>query len=106
VKTSPRFPWRTYAVIAVLVAVVALLPLLTLIFAEIVASMNGCHLSEGTMSVCMVGGSDWGELLYSFYVLPWLLLATLPLGGGALLVLIVILFIHYFAWRRLKKDQA
>ena len=100
---APKFPWRVYIVLAILIIVIGLLPLFGVVFADTVANLNGCTLNEGTVHVCMVGGSDWGGLLYALFVLAWLLLATLPLAGGALLVLLVILIIHFIAWRRSSK---
>jgi hypothetical protein len=100
---TAKFPWRVYIVLALVIIAFGLLPLFGVVFAEAVASLNGCSLNEGTQSVCMVGGYDWGGTLYAAFVLTWLLLATLPLAGGALLVWLVILIIHFLAWRRSTK---
>jgi hypothetical protein len=97
------FPLRYYVITLVVIVLLGTAPLLGLIAADVIASAHGCTLSEGTASVCMVMGSDWGEGLYAAFVLPWLLLATLPLAGGAVLVLLVIFIIHRLAWGRMQK---
>ena len=44
-----------------------------------------------------------GPTLYTLFVLGWFMLATIPLGGGALIVWLVILIIHRIAWGRMQK---
>jgi hypothetical protein len=100
VTPDRRFPWRVYIVLGVLLLVLTLLPLLSVLFASAVASAHGCALDEGSIHPCLVMGSDWGEALYGFGVLGWLMLVTLPLGGSALLVWLLILLIHRWVWRR------
>ena len=46
---------------------------------------------------------DVGGLLYFTGVMGWFMLATIPLGGGALIVWLVILIIHRIAWGRMQK---
>ncbi len=103
--TAPRFPWGLYATLFVLIVLFGLAPLLGVVLAEAIASANGCTLSEGSASVCMVGGSDWGGALYALFVLTWFLLATLPLAGGALIVWLVVLVIHRIAFARRQKSE-
>jgi hypothetical protein len=101
------FPWRIYGILLVLIVLFGLAPLIGVVVAEAVAMANGCTLNEGTQSVCMIAGSDWGGALYSMFVLTWFLLATLPLAGGALIVWLVVLIIHRVAFaRRHKSEQA
>ncbi|HEY4199423.1 MAG TPA: hypothetical protein VGM83_02590 [Devosiaceae bacterium] len=95
-----RFPWLIYWLVLAVVLILMLLPVFSVIFAATVANTHGCALDEGSVHPCMVNGSDWGEALYDFAVMGWLAIATLPLGGGALIVWLVILIIHRQAWRR------
>lgn len=104
---TKRFPWRLYGVLLILIVLFGIAPILGAVVSEAIASANGCTLNEGTQSVCMIGGSDWGGALYSMFVLTWFLLATLPLAGGALIVWLVLLIIHRVAFaRRQKSEQA
>ena len=99
-----RFPWTVYWLVLALIVLVAAAPLLSVIVASSVAEANGCVLHEGFSNPCLIGGSDWGDTLYAMGVMGWLMLATLPLGGGVMLVWLVILLIHYLAWRRSAKE--
>ena len=95
-----RFPWLVYAGIGGLLLVLTFFPVASVIFAGTIANANGCALDEGSIHPCLVMGADWGEALYGFGVLGWLMLVTLPLGGAALLVWLVILLIHRWVWGR------
>lgn len=94
------FPWRFYVVALAVIVLFAAAPLLSAFLAEALANANGCSLSEGTTNPCMIIGADWGDALYTMFVLGWFMLATLPLGGGALIVLVVVFIIHRLAWGR------
>ena len=100
-----RFPWRVYIIAFLVIVLFAAAPLLSVLFTAFVAEANGCTVNEGMVNPCMVMGSDWGSLLYTTGVMGWFMLATIPLGGGALIVWFVLLLIHYFAWRRQKVVQ-
>ena len=95
-----RFPARIYAIVFAVILVVALLPVIASFSAAAIAESHGCALDEGNVHPCLVLGSDWGTILYGLFVLGWLALATIPYGGMALIVWLVVLLIHYFAWRR------
>lgn len=97
---APRFPWRVYGLLLLAILVLSLWPIASVIFAGSVANAHGCVLNEGSVHPCMVLGSDWGEALYGFGVMGWFMLATLPLGGGALIVWLIVLLIHRAAWGR------
>lgn len=98
--TAKPFPWRLYIVILVVIVLFAVAPLISVYFTYLIADANGCTVNEATVHPCMVMGMDWGGLLYGTGVMGWFMLATLPLGGGALIVWLVMLIIHYFAWRQ------
>lgn len=95
-----RFPWRVYLLIFLVLVLFTIAPVLSVFFTYGVAEANGCTVNEATIHPCMVLGADWGGFLYFTGMMGWLALATLPLGGGALLVLLVIFLIHYFAFRQ------
>ena len=103
-ETRPaRFPWWVYWLLLALILAFALAPVISVFVAGWIAETNGCMLNEGDINPCMVGGSDLGPTLYTLFVLGWFALATLPLGGGALIVFLVILIIHRIAWGRMQK---
>ncbi len=95
-----RFPWGIYAIVTVLVLVFALWPLAGVAISGWIAESHGCTLNEASTHPCVIGGTDWGGALYTCFVLGWFMLATIPLGAGALLVLLVVAIIHWLAWRR------
>jgi hypothetical protein len=91
------FPWWIYGLTLVLILVLALAPVISVIVAGSIAEANGCRLDEGSIHACIVNGQDWGGTLYTVGVLGWFMLATIPLGGIALLVWLLILVIHLIA---------
>lgn len=98
-----RFPWWVYWLLLVLILLFALAPVISVFVAGWLAETNGCVLNEGDIHPCIVAGTDMGPTLYTLFVLGWFALATLPLGGGALIVWLVILIIHRIAWGRMQK---
>ena len=99
-----RFPWWAYGVVLVLILAFSLWPIGSVMYAASVAGAHGCALDEGSVHPCIVDGKDIGEELYAFGVMGWFMLATVPLGGGALIVWLIVLLIHRSAWGR--KNQA
>ncbi len=97
---AARFAWRTYLIVLAVILLFAAAPLLSVYFTSLVADANGCVVNEATVHPCLIFGMDWGGLLYFTGVMGWFMLATIPLGGGALIVWLVMLLVHYFAWRR------
>lgn len=59
-------------------------PLLVALGAGAVASGLGCRLNEAAAHPCQLGPFDIGGALYSFGMMGWLSLVTLPLGALAL----------------------
>lgn len=98
-----RFPWRVYWVIFAVITLFATAPLLSVMFTYFVADSQNCVVNEASVHPCMILGMDWGGLLYFTGVMGWFMLATLPLGAGALLVWLVMLIIHRIAWGRMHK---
>jgi hypothetical protein len=79
-------------------------PLIATAIAGSIAETNGCTLHEGFVNPCIINGEDWGQDLYTFGVLGWLALATIPiaLGVAAIYLLIVIIVAIVQATRRRK----
>jgi len=94
---SRRFPWWIYWVLLALILAFTLWPIGSVMIAGSIAEANGCDLDEGSIHPCLIDGVDWGPDLYTFGVLGWFMLATLPLGGIALLVWLLVLIIHLIA---------
>jgi hypothetical protein len=101
--SARRFPWAAYLVTFVVIVLFATAPLLSVYVTYLVAESHGCTVNEATIHPCIVLGIDLGGLLYTTGVLGWFMLATLPLGGGALIVWLVVLLIHFIASRQSQK---
>ena len=95
-----RFPWPAYVLLLLLILLVALAPLISVAIAGFLAEANGCVLNEGNIHPCLVNGEDIGGTLYTMFVLGWFMLASLPLGAMALLLLLVVFLVHLLFWRR------
>ena len=95
-----RFPWWVYWIVLAVILVVALAPLISVIIAGSIAEANGCALDEGSVHACIVGGNDMGSTLYAMGVMGWFMIATIPLGAGAVLVWVVVLIAHRLYWGR------
>ena len=100
-----RFPWPIYLLLLVLILLVALAPVISVAVAGFIAEANGCVLNEGNIHPCLVNGEDVGGTLYTMFVLGWFMLASLPLGAMALLLLLVVFLLHLLFWRRRRPVQ-
>lgn len=94
------FPWPIYVLALAVILVLALSPLISVAIAGWIAESHGCVLNEGDIHPCVVNGTDMGGTLYTMFVLGWFMLATLPLGAIAVLVLLALFVIHLLLWRR------
>jgi hypothetical protein len=98
----------TYIAIHTLVVLFILLlgfsPLISTLIAGTIAENNGCTLHEGFVNPCIIEGEDWGQDLYTFGMLGWLAIATIPIaiGVAAVYLLIVIVIALVQAARRRK----
>lgn len=95
-----KFPWLLYLCVLCLIGLVAMAPIGSVMVASLVANANGCRVDEGSVHPCMVGGKDYGEMLYTLGVLGWLMLITLPLGALAGLLWLVVLLLHRAKWKK------
>ena len=89
-----RFPWPVYLIVFFVIVLVAALPMIGVMAASWIAETNRCGLDEGSVHACLVGGEDWGELLYGLFVMGWFALVTIPLGLMAVAVLAIAFVIH------------
>ena len=85
-----------------LILFLALLPLISALGAGAVANAFDCQLEEGSIHPCQAFGRDLGETLYTFGMLGWLGIATLPLGLGALVLYGVIVAVFLLV-RRIRR---
>jgi hypothetical protein len=95
-----RFPRLIYVIVLLIIIIVAVAPVLVAVVSGNIAAAHGCTVDEGRVHRCVIGGKDYGQLFYSLGVSGWLMLATIPLGFIAILVLGVVLLIHLRVHRR------
>ncbi len=100
-----NFPWRVYWLLFGVIVMFALAPILSALFSGLLAEVNGCTLTEHDMHPCVVGDMEFGGIISFFFVLGLFALATLPLGGGALIVWLATLIIHRIAWGQMQKAK-
>jgi len=95
--------WLLHSAIVLVIFLIGFGPLLATLAAGTVASMNGCELHEGFVNPCLIGGVDYGETLYSFGVLGWLSLGTIPIAAMLFLAYLLIVLV---VWLVRKRKQA
>ena len=94
-----RFPTATYLVVLGLIGLVALAPLLSVFIAGGIASATGCTVDEGSSHPCVIAGTDWGETLYTMFVMGWFMFLTIPLGAIASMAWLITLIVHRARWK-------
>lgn len=100
VKPRGKFPWIIYLVVLFLILAVTLAPVGSLVLSGWIANANGCALDEGSAHPCVIGGVDRGELLYTMFVLGWLMFLTFPAGALAFTGWLIVFLLHRLAWRK------
>ena len=98
--TAKGFPWIIYLILLALILAFMLAPIGSVVACSWMAKAYGCRVDEGSVHPCVINGVDRGQLLYTLGMMGWLMLVTLPAGGLALLVWIVILIMHRLRWKR------
>jgi hypothetical protein len=78
-----RFPWIFYWIVLALIAIVAFVPVGSVVACGLIANTHGCRVDEGSVHPCVIGGKEYGQLLYTLGVTGWLMLVTLPAGALA-----------------------
>jgi hypothetical protein len=76
-------------------------PFIVTMIAGTIAEANGCTLHEGFVNPCIINGKDYGEDLYTFGMLGWLAIGTIPLAvGAALIYLLVVIIVNIILYVR------
>jgi hypothetical protein len=89
---KPKFQRIGYA----LIVLVMFAPMAIAFAAGGIAVMNGCTVTTAGANPCVVFGTDLGATLYAMGVMGFFAIATIPLGGIAL----VLFFLFNLFWRR------
>jgi hypothetical protein len=95
-----RFPWILDIIVLILIGAFTLAPIGSVLACGWIANAHGCKVDEGSVHPCIINGVDRGPLLYQLGVLGWLMLVTLPAGGLAFAVWLVVLILHHARWRK------
>ena len=106
VTRSQTIPLDFYWVVLVLIAIVAFAPVGSVVACGLIANTHGCRVDEGSVHPCVIGGKDYGELLYTLGVMGWLMLITLPAGALAFATWLIVLVVHRSAWRKRTANTA
>jgi hypothetical protein len=96
-----RFPWIPYWIVLVLIVLFAFAPVGSVMLCGWIANTYGCKVDEGSVHPCIIGGHDYGELLYCLGILGWLMLVTLPVGALTFVLWLIALILHRANWRML-----
>jgi len=91
-----------YPVLTILLLIL-LAPMFGVIWASGFAARHGCALHEGFANPCVVGGRDYGDTLYGFFVGGWLMLVTLPVGMIVGIALLAMVLRDILRWRRARR---
>lgn len=85
---------RSRAIIGYLVIILFIAsPTLLALIAGAIAKSHGWALNEGDVHPCVIGGTDYGELLYNLFVFGWFFIASIPLG-----------IVGFIVWTRRVRD--
>jgi hypothetical protein len=79
-------------------------PIISVAVAGWIAESNGCILNESQPHPCIVNGVDQGDNLYALGVMGWFMLVTIPLGGLAFIVYVLIL-VGYLIVKKLRQKS-
>jgi hypothetical protein len=100
-----------HTLVILLILIVGASPLIAAFAAGAIADANGCTLHEGFVNPCIINGEDWGETLYTLFVLGWLAIGTIPIAVIAALVylaavVIIALVLHFRRRAKAAADAA
>jgi hypothetical protein len=99
-KPTRRFPWLWYLLALLALLAFAFAPVGSVMLCAAIANAYGCKVDEGSVHPCIIGGHDYGELLYDLGVMGWFMLATLPAGVIAFVFWLIALILHRATWRK------
>jgi hypothetical protein len=92
--SAARFPMAAYWIVLALIVLFAVAPILVTLTAAGIANANGCQLSEGLLTPCVVNGVDYGAELQAAGLGVLYVLLTMPLAFVLFLVWLTVLLIH------------
>ena len=95
-----RFSWIAYWIVVALIVIIALAPIGSVIACGVIANAYGCRVDEGSVHPCVINGKDYGQLLYTLGVMGWFMLVTIPAGGLAFVLWLIVLLFHRNSWRK------
>lgn len=95
----PSFPWRRYVFFLVLIVLIGVFPVISVVVSSAIAEANGCVLHEGSANPCIVFGADWGDTLYTMFVMGWALLFTIPASTVLLGIWVLALLVQWVRWK-------
>ena len=99
-KTRGKFPWIIHLVLLFLIVGGALAPVGSAVLSEKIAAANGCSVSESSPEPCLIGGRDYGDVLYRMLVAGWFALLTVPVGAFLFVSWLIVLLFHWLMWRK------
>jgi hypothetical protein len=99
-KPNKRFPCVWYVLALVGILAFAFAPIGSVMLCAWIANAYGCKVDEGSVHPCIMGGHDYGELLYDLGVMGWFMLVTIPGGVFAFIFWLIALILHRATWRR------
>lgn len=86
-----------HGVAVLLILFVGISPLIAAVGAGYLGEAWSCDVDEGSPHPCVIGGTDYGEALYTLFVLGWFGLITVPLS---FIVVLVYVAFATFLWAR------
>src|SRR6476660_6591157 len=97
-KRLRRFPWVWYVLALFVIAAFAFAPISSVMLCAWIANAHGCKVDEGSVHPCIIGGHDYGELLYHLGGRRRFMLVTLPGGLLAFVSWLILFILHRVAW--------
>ena len=99
-KKQGRFPWIIHLALLFVILAGALAPLASAVLSERIAAANGCTVAESSPQPCIIGGRDYGGVLYRMLVTGWFALITVPAGALIFAGWLLVLVLHWLLWRK------
>ena len=84
-----------FFIVLAAILLIAAAPMLIALLSAAIAEFNGCDVSMGARTPCIIAGSDWGPTLLNWSLAPWFLFYTIPLGVLLLAVWLIVFLIRW-----------
>jgi hypothetical protein len=98
--STARFRMGIYWILFTLIVLFAMAPIFVTLFAAGIATANGCQLSEGLLTPCVIDGVDYGRELQAAGIAIFYMLLTFPVAFVLFLVWLTVLLIHRGRFKR------